>query len=424
MTSRQTAVRPDELAAIGPALEGLRILDLTQYEAGTACTQALAWLGADVVKIERPETGDPGRGIAGDYDFEDSEYFLNWNSNKKSVAMALDSEEGRDLLLRMVPNFDVFVENFGPGVVQKLALDYGDIRAIKPDVIYGRIKGFGSSGPYAGYKCFDMVAQAAAGAFSITGMPDGPPLRPGPTTGDSGTGVQMALAIVAAWVQKQRTGEGQLIELSMQEAMTYFMRTSIAMGSRWGTRAASRNGTGHGPLIDLYATKPFGPNDYVYIMSVTPRMWEAVCHAIGREELLSDPRFETASARREHADELRSAIASWTKQRDKHEAMRLLAEAGVPASAVFDTLDLFRDPHLESRGFVKTVEHPGLGPVRMLGWPARMEKSDVPIEAAPLLGEHTDGVLHDELGLAEGEVEALRERGVLGVRPEPPGETT
>jgi formyl-CoA transferase len=212
-----------------PALQGMRVLDMTQYEAGTSCTQALAWLGADVVKVERPGRGDPGRGVG--TGVEASEYFVTWNSNKRSVAIDLERPEGRDLLLRMLPHYDVFVENYGPGVIEKLDLDYPVMKAAHPGIIYARIKGFGTFGPYADYKCYDMVAQAAAGALSVTGLPDGPPLRPGPTTGDSGTGVQMALAITAAYVQKLRTGRGQLIELSMHDSMTYYMRTMISNSS-------------------------------------------------------------------------------------------------------------------------------------------------------------------------------------------------
>ena len=198
------------------ALDGLRVLDMTQYEAGTSCTQALAWLGADVVKVERPDGGDPGRGAGGD-----AEYFVVWNSNKRSVAIDLRSADGRALFMRMVPKYDVFVENYGPGVIERLDIGYEAMRAVKSDIIYARIKGFGVDGPWSDYKCYDMVAQAAAGAFSITGENDGPPMRPGPTMGDAGTGIQMALAIAAAYAQKLRTGKGQLIELSMQEAMTY-----------------------------------------------------------------------------------------------------------------------------------------------------------------------------------------------------------
>ena len=397
-----------------PALDGMRILDLTQYEAGTSCTQALAWLGADVVKVERPGTGDPGRASFEDYGSEESDYFLNWNCNKKSVTIALDQPEGRALLLRLVPRFDVFVENFGPGVVEKLDLDYDAVRQANPGIIYGRIKGFGSSGPYSDYKCFDPVALAAGGAFSITGEPGGPPMAPGPTIGDSGTGVQMALALVAAYVQKLRTGEGQLVEISMQEAVTYFMRTMVALGSKRGTRATPRRGAGMGALTRLYPCAPGGSNDYVYIMAITTRMWQGVCDAIGRPELAQDPRFATGALRRENAAPLIEVIEAWTGAHTKSEAMRLLAEAGVPASAVLDTFDLHNDPHLLERGFVRTVEHETMGSIRLLGWPPRLSKSAVEMEAAPLLGRHTAEVLEGELDLTEAEVAELRARGVIG----------
>ena len=246
-----------------PALDGLRVLDMTQYEAGTSCTQALAWLGADVVKIERPERGDPGRGPGGN-----AEYFVVWNSNKRSVAVDLSQPAGRQLLLRMLPRYDVFVENYGPGVMERLGLDYAAMRKAKPSIIYARIKGFGTSGPWADYKCYDMVAQAAAGAFSITGEADGPPMRPGPTTGDAGTGMQMALAITAAYVQKLNTGEGQLIELSMQEAMTYYLRTATSRGN-YGERAAPRSGNGATANMTLYRCRGDDANSYVYVMAVT-----------------------------------------------------------------------------------------------------------------------------------------------------------
>ena len=188
------------------ALDGLRILDMTQYEAGPSCTQALAWLGADVVKIERPGTGDPGRGVGG----VDSDYFLMWNSNKRSVTLALETKEGRDVLMKMLPHYDVFVENYGPGVVEKLRLDYTAMKKVHPSVIYARVKGFGTEGPYADYKSFDMVAQAAAGAFSITGDPEGPPMRPGATVGDTGTGMQLGIAILAAYVHRLKIGRAHV----------------------------------------------------------------------------------------------------------------------------------------------------------------------------------------------------------------------
>ena len=390
-----------------PALDGLRVLDMTQYEAGTSCTQALAWLGADVVKVERPGHGDPGRGIGGS-----AEYFVVWNSNKRSVCIDLATTRGRELLFEMLPGYDVFVENYGPGVVEKLGIGYEAMRAVKPDIIYARIKGFGTSGPWSHYKCYDMVAQSAAGAFSITGEPDGPPMRPGPTTGDAGTGVQMALAIVSAYVQRLNTGKGQLIELSMQEAMTYFLRTATASG-RYGERAVGRSGNGATPNMSLYPCKGDGPNDYVYIMAVTGRMWQALCRAIGREDLLADPRYQDPRDRYRSREVLKAEIAAWTRVRDKYDAMRELAEGGVPASAVLDTSDLYRNPHLVERGFVHELEHPAAGPIKLLGWPARMSESTVPIEPAPLLGAHSREVLAADLGLDGAQIDELVETGIV-----------
>lgn len=397
-----------------PALDGMRILDLTQYESGTSCTQALAWLGADVVKIEPPAGGDPGRDLLRDL-WEDSEYFANWNSNKRSVVIDLRAADGRDLLLRMVPKYDVFVENFGPGVIEKLGLTYQRIGEVHPQVIYASIKGFGAWGPYAKYKCFDMVAQAAGGALSITGNPEGPPMRPGPTIGDSGSGVQLALAITAAYVHLLRTGQGQSIELSMQEAVTYYMRTMIAIGSKWGSRAAERRGNGLEPTMNLFPCKPFGPNDHVYLMALTDRMWQALCRAIGHQEFVDDERFNTPARRRENKDALMGAIADWTRQRTKQDAMRELNEAGVPASAVFDTRDIFTDPHLQARGFIKMVEHESKGTVPLLGWPARLSASEVPIRAAPRLGGHTAEVLSDDLGLGPDAIERMAKAGTIGL---------
>ena len=396
-----------------PALDGMRILDMTQYEAGTSCTQALAWMGADVVKVEPPGYGDPGRGTRRGSN-GNSPYFLNWNSNKRSIVLDLAQPRGRELLLSMAPHYDVFVENYGPGVVEKLDIGYDVMREANPGIIYARLKGFGTSGPYASYKCYDMVAQAAAGAFSVTGAPEGPPMMPGPTVGDSGTGVQMALALLGAYVQKQRTGEGQLVEIAMQEAMTYYMRTRVAIGAEWGASATPRTGNGTTALVNLYACRPFGPNDYAYIMCTMPRMWDALCRATGHPEWASDPRFASEADRTENAETLRAEIADWARQHDKWAMMRILGEAGVPCSAVYDTSDLFADEHLNARDFVHTVEHPQWGEIRLLGFAPRFSKSRVPIERAPLMGEHSDAVLAADLGLGEDDLAALHEAGVLG----------
>jgi formyl-CoA transferase len=394
-----------------PALDGMRILDLSQYEAGPSATQALAWLGADVVKVERPGVGDPGRG--GSF-LPGSGYFMNWNSNKRSVALDLSADEGRELFCRMLPRFDVLVENFGPGVVERLKLGYDDVRGIHPTVIYASVKGFGSTGPYAGYKCFDSVAMAMAGAFSVTGLPDGPPLGPGPTMGDSGTGVQLALAICAAYIQRERTGEGQRIELSMQEAMTYYLRTRIGTSGTWGRKPAPRAGTGRGGTMNLYACSPFGPNDFIYLMAITEAFWQALGSAIGRPELVDDPRFATPKARAEHGDELREVIGAWCAQRTKHEAFHALAGAGIPCGAVLDTKELHEDPHLVSRGFVHEIDLGDGETGSLLGWPARLSASSVAIRPAPALGAHTQEVLAAELDLVDEDLARLRGEGVIG----------
>jgi formyl-CoA transferase len=393
----------------------MRILDMTQYEAGTSCTQALAWLGADVVKIEAPEYGDPGRGVGRTENKDYSAYFCAWNANKRSVALDLRTEEGRELLLQLVPKFDVFVENYGPGVIEKLKIDYENLKKVHPGIIYARIKGFGTTGPYSSYKCMDMVAQAAAGAFSITGEADGPPMMPGPTTGDSGTGVQTAMAILAAYVQKQRTGLGQEIELSMQEAMAYYVRTRAYIGSNWGTQATGRNGNVGGlPPVNIYPCKPFGPNDYIYLMPVTSGHWDGLCAGIDRPDLLIDPRFETNQGRMQNGDALYQEIVDWCSTRSKYEAMEAIASAGVPCSACLDTGELYRDKHLRARGFVHDMNLPVHGEVPMLGFGPRMSESNVELTNPPRLGEHTDELLATELGLDEASISELRDSGVIG----------
>lgn len=400
------------------ALQGMRVLDMTQYEAGTSCTQVLAWLGADVVKIE-PPTGDPGRGIgraASENSDNEQQYFMNYNSNKRSVVINLKSKEGRALLLDMASHYDVFVENYGPGVIEKLNIDYDVLSKINPRIIHARIKGFGLSGPYSDFNCYDWVAQASAGTFSVTGEPDRPPMHPGPTMSDSGTGIQTALAITAAYVELQRTGHGQQIELSMQEATTMFMRT---LGLQdWGTKAAPRTGIDHGyGASSTYPCKPESstpdPNDWVYIMVVTDQMWNSLCASIDKPELAFDVRFDTPMMRVENKAELYEEIANWTRKRTKREVMAALGPAGVPVSYVFSSLDLFTDPHLASRDFIQTVEHPINGEVKLMRNPIRMRGVD-PLKHSPVLDANTEEVLMQDLKMDTDELDKLREDGVIG----------
>ena len=397
-----------------PALDGVKVLDLTQYEAGTSCTQYLAWFGADIYKVERPGVGDPGRHVAGRT--SDSLYFLTFNHNKKSVAIALDTAEGKELFLKLVPQVDVVVENFSLGTMEKLGLGYDVLNEVNPRVIYATIKGFGTYGPHSQYKCFDMVAQAAGGTFSVTGEPGGPPMRPGATFGDTGSGVHCALGICAAYIQRLQTGRGQVVEISRQEIIASFMREPMSH-RQWDVSPIQRRGNRTVVPTDLFPCKGGGPNDYIYLFPATTRMLDALMTAIGKPELLLDERFQTTPERRKHGDILYEEVKEWTMQHTKLEAMEYLAARGVPCSAVYDSEDILHDPHLHERNMIRTVQHPVHGSVEMVGPPIHLSDSDVEMIAAPLLGQHTAEVLAHELGLGSKELADLEARGVLGIHP-------
>ncbi len=395
------------------ALDGMKVLDLTQYEAGTTGSQYLANLGATVYKIENPGIGDPGRGTEGPG--RDSLYFLSFNHNKKSVCINLATPKGRALFLDLVKGADVVIENFSLGTMEKLDLGYDVLKATNPGIIYATIKGFGSHGPYAAYKCFDWVAQAAGGAFSVTGEQSGPPMRPGATVADTGTGNHAAIGILAAYIQKLRTGEGQVVEISMQETMVNFMRTQVSYRERFEGGVVPRRGNRSVSPTSLFPCAPGGANDYVFIFPATSKMWDALCLAIDRPDLPADERFATVQARARHGDELDAEIAKWTMERTKFEVMEYLGPLGVPVGAVYDSVDIFADKHLNARGQILHYEHPTRGTVEMPAPPVHLSKDDTPVIRAPLLGEHTAEVLAKELGLDHAALQALVDDRVLGM---------
>jgi formyl-CoA transferase len=398
-----------------PALDGMKIIDLTQYEAGTSCTQMLAWLGAEVIKIEPPGRGDPGRHTerTGGHD---SLYFLTFNGNKRSVALNLRSPEGKRLFLELVKRADVVTENFSLGTMERLGLGYDALKEANPAIIYATIKGFGTTGPYSEFNCFDHIAQATGGAMSISGMPDGVPIRDGATFGDTGSGLTLGMQILAAYIQRLRTGEGQMVEVSMQEAVANFARTAMSFQERKpgpAPRRGNRSGAGGTPS-DAFPCTPGGPNDYVQIHVNSTHFWDALCIALDRPELADDPRFATPDQRNENLEEIYAIVTAWTQSRTKWEAMEHLAKCGVPAGAIFDTIDLLEHPHLLERNMVTNIDHPTRGSFRLLSPPFHMEKSQVAMTPAPLLGEHTDEVLAQELGLDAAELERLAGSGVTG----------
>lgn len=391
-----------------PALETMRVLDFTQWEAGPTCGQYLAWMGADVVKLESP-AGDPGRTINSP-DGVDSQYFCNHNGNKRAITLNLKSGDGIELLRRLLPNFDVVIENQGPGVLERLGLAPEVLHEINPRLVIARIKGFGLSGPYAEFKSFDPLAMAAAGITSMTGTAESGPISPGGTFADTGTGVHTAFAIVSAFVQQQRTGEGQVIEMSMHEVMTMFIRTMAAW--TWGPDAKPVPPRTEGVVPSgRWLCKGDGPNDCVLITAANEGMWVAFCHAIDQPELVTDLRFDKPGRRLRNTAELRALVEPWFAQRTKQEAMMHLGQAGVPVSAVLDTVEVFHDPHLHARDFFTTVEHPGRGDMVMMKPPFRMSGSDVPLSRSPLFGEHTREVLAQELGLSDVEIDDLITKG-------------
>ena len=400
------------------ALAGVRVVDLTQFEAGTSCTQTLAWLGAEVIKVEEPTKGEQGRSASSDRPGANSYYFMLLNANKRSVTADLKCEKGKALLFGLIAKSDVFIENFAPGVIERLGFDYESVRTINPRIIYAQIKGFAPDGPYGKFLAFDMIAQATGGAMSITGEPDGRPLKPGLTIGDTGTGLHCAIGILAALYQRRSTDRGQRIELAMQEAVINYARISYASQALWG-KAAPRVGNqsilGTNSPSESYPCKGGGPNDYCYIYTsrAQGQHWDRLLKIIGREDLIGDARFATAQARYKHRDEIDALVGAWTRTFDKRTVMRVLGEAGVPAGAVFDTMELSEDPHLNRRGAFVTVKHPVRGDFKMPGWPVHMSDSAVPIEAAPLLGADNREVYGRLLGLAPEEIEALRKEKVI-----------
>ncbi|MBV9359132.1 MAG: CoA transferase, partial [Chloroflexi bacterium] len=373
---------------------------------------------ADVIKVEEPKRGDQGRSASTELPGVDSLYFLLLNANKRSVTCNLKHPRGRELLYRLIEQADVFVENFGPGTIERLGFGYDEVSRVNPRIVYAQIKGFGTGSPYADYLAFDMIAQAVGGAMSTTGEPDGRPLKPGPTIGDTGTGLHTAIGILAALYQRQLTGRGQRIEVAMQEAVINFCRIAYSSQLMWGEpapRVGNRGVMGTNAPSEAYACKGGGPNDYCYIYTTRAgnHHWERLLHVIGRDDLLDDPRFVDNGKRYAHRDDVDAVIGPWVARHTKREVMDTLGRAGVPAGAVFDTDELLHDTFLRERGMFATVDHPKRGEVTMPGWPVKMSDSCVPVVAAPLLGQDNASIYGELLGCTPDQLEALRREEVI-----------
>jgi formyl-CoA transferase len=404
------------------ALDGIRVIDLSQFEAGTSCTETLAWLGADVIKVERPEGGEQGRYSSRERPDRDAFYFILLNANKRSVTLNLAEERGKQILRDLIATADVFIENFAPGSIERLGFGPDVVQALNPRIIYARIKGFAPGSPHEPFLVYDSVAQAAGGSVSITGESmDRTPVKPGPNMADTGSGLHCSIGILAALYDREQTGLGQLVEISMQDAVINFCRVAYAQSNRTGL-PAKRMGTKNQMMTSapsgLYHCKPGGPNDYCFIYGSRAgasgnRQWQRLLVAIGRDDLVDDPRFASPELRYEHYEIVDGVINEWTMTKDKHEVMAILGAANVPVGAVFDTVELINDPFLRKHEMFVTVDHPDWGEITIPGSPIRLSRSPVEVKAAPLLGQHTTEVLTGLLGMTDSQVADLKGDGVV-----------
>jgi formyl-CoA transferase len=412
------------------ALSGFRILDMTHVQAGPTASQLLAWLGADVIKLE-PPTGDVTRGQLRDVPNADSLYFTMLNCNKRSITVNLKNPMGKEVLTDLIKRCDVLMENFGPGVLDRLGFSWEKVQQINPRIVMASIKGFGSSGPYADFKAYENVAQAMGGSMSTTGFPDGPPLVTGAQIGDSGTGLHLAIGILAALHHRNRTGRGQYVEVAMMDSVMNLCRVKFRDHQRLqrgplpeysvptqGLKATPRagNDSGGGQLGNAIKCKPGGPNDYLYIV-VQEAVWEALANRVGGEALAKDPRFVTIGERRKNQVEMWRILNEFASKYTKWELMKILNELDVPCGPIMSTEDLMNDEHVKLREMVVELDHPQRGKWYNVGMPIKLSDSPAKIKRSPLLGEHTDEILAEVLGYTQDHIDSLREAGAFSKQP-------
>ncbi|WP_033341885.1 formyl-CoA transferase [Catenuloplanes japonicus] len=401
------------------ALEGIRVLDMTHVQSGPSSTQILAWLGADVIKLEAPGTGDITRSQLRDVPGVDSLYFTMLNGNKRSITLNMKSDQGKEVFTRLVEKVDVLVENFGPGVVDRFGFSWERLQEINPGLVYASIKGFGP-GRYANFKAYEVIAQAMAGSMATTGFADGPPTATGAQIGDSGTGIHLVAGILAALLQRGRSGKGQRVQVAMQDAVLNLCRVKLRDQQRLahgplgeyphqpsGAEVPrSGNASGGGQPGWAVRCSPGGPNDYIYVI-IQPVGWVPIAELIGHPELAADPEWATPEARLNKLDKAFALIEEWTERHTKWEVMELLNARNVPCGPILSTRELIEDATLADLGAVVQVEHPERGPYKTVGCPIKLSDSPVEITRSPLLGEHTAEVL-GELGYDQAGVDELR----------------
>ncbi len=413
------------------ALKGIRILDMTHVQAGPTCSQLMAWMGADVIKFEPPQ-GDATRGQLRDIPGADSLYFTMLNCNKRSITVNMKSAEGKTVFIDLLKECDIVMENFGPGVLDRLGFTWEKIHDINPRIIMGSIKGFGSSGPYAEFKAYENVAQAMGGAMSTTGTPDGPPFVTGAQIGDSGTGLHLAIGLLAALQHRHRSGQGQYVEVAMMDGVMNLCRVkwrdhqrltrgalpeySVPTAQGMGDVPRAGNDSGGGQLGNAIHCKPHGPNDYLYVV-VQEAVWMGLANRIGPElglpDLAADPRFAAIGDRRKNQNEMWALITRFAANYTKREFMAILNPIDVPCGPIMSTEDLANDEHIRGREMYVEIDDPKRGKWWNVGMPIKLSASPAKIERSPLLGEHNDDVLKNVLGYEDTKINNLKSAGAF-----------
>ena len=415
----------------GKALEGVKILDFTHVQSGPTCTQLLGYMGADVIKVERPGVGDITRAQLRDVKGADSLYFTMLNGNKRSITIDSKHPKGKQILERLIKHCDVLVENFAPGALDRMGLTWEHIHKLNPRMIVASVKGFGP-GPYEDCKVYENVAQCAGGSASTTGFRDGPPLVTGAQIGDSGTGVHVAFGICAALYQRTRTGRGQKVLCAMQDGVLNLARVKLRDQQRLK----------HGPLTEYsqYAENiPFGeavpragndsgggqpgwvlkckgwemdPDAYIYFITQAA-VWEAICDLIGKPEWKTDPDYAKPPARLPRLRHIFSTIEQWTMTKTKFEVMDICNKLDIPVGPILSMKEIAEEPSLRATGTVVEVDHPTRGKYLTVGNPVKMSDSITEVRRSPLLGEHTEEILSKVLGYSAREIEEIKASGAV-----------
>ena len=414
------------------ALKGIKVLDFTHVQSGPTCTQLLAWFGADVIKVERPGSGDPTRGQLVDVPGADSLYFTMLNHNKRSLTLNTKNETGKRILERLIKKCDVLVENFAPGAMERMGFGWEQIQKLNPRMIMASVKGFGP-GPYEDCKVYENVAQCAGGAASTTGFLDGPPTVTGAQIGDSGTGLHLALGIVTALYQRHETGIGQRVLAAMQDGVINLCRVKLrdqqrlAAGplteySQYGegidfgdTTPRAGNDSGGGQPGRILKCKGWetDPNAYTYFITQAAA-WPKICKAINKPAWVDDPNYATPNARLTRLNEVFDAIESWTMTKTKFEVMQICNPLDIPVGPILSMKEISEEESLRETGTIVEIDHPERGKYLSVGCPVKLSASPAEVKRSPLLGEHTKEILRSELGYTDNELDKILESGAVG----------